>query len=61
MFDKLEEALEDYKRSNPDASIDYQLYGGENVPLLVSIITMLVKRVHKYVQQSSELVLRSII
>ena len=61
MFDKLKETLEDYKRSNLDV---YQLYGGESlptlrgesVPLLGSIITPLMKRFHRYVKQSGELV-----
>ena len=39
-----------------DASVKYQLYGGDETPLIVSIVTPLMKRMHKEVPQSSELV-----
>ena len=53
---KLAKVLEDYKKSNPEASVDYQLHGGDNIPLLVSIVTPLLKRVHRNIKQYEELV-----
>jgi hypothetical protein len=56
MFHKLVETLEQYKACNPEASIDYQLFGDENIPLLVAIVTPLMKRVNKHIKQTGELV-----
>ena len=39
-----------------DASVKYQLYGGDETPLIVSIVTPLMKQVHKEVPQSGELI-----
>jgi thiamine monophosphate kinase len=56
MYDRLVNILEDYKTSNQDATTSYKLYGGEDFPLLIVIISPLMKRVHKYIEQSGELV-----
>ena len=56
MFHKLVETLEQYKACNPEASIDYQLFGGEYIPLLVAIVTPLMKRDNKHIKQTGELV-----
>ena len=39
-----------------DASVKYQLYGGDETPLIISIVTPLMKRVHKEIPQSGELI-----
>ena len=56
MFEELVEKLCQYKQTNPEATIDYQLYASDNSPLIVSLVTPLMKRVHKVVEQSRELV-----
>ena len=55
MKDKLSAKLDEYKGANQDASVEYQLYGGDNTPLIISIVTPLMKRIHKCVSQSGEL------
>ncbi|XP_078702577.1 uncharacterized protein LOC144928219 [Branchiostoma floridae x Branchiostoma belcheri] len=56
MFNKLVERLESYKDQNPEATTEYQMYEGESKPLIVALVTPLMKRVHKEVPQSGELV-----
>ncbi len=56
MFEKLAEKIEQYKAKNDEASVDFQMYDGDDVPLLVSIVTPLMKRVHKEVPQCGELI-----
>ena len=56
MFEKLAEKIELYKTKNKEASIDYQMYGGDAVPLLIAIVTPLMNRVHSEVQQCGELI-----
>ena len=56
MLEKLSAKLNDYQETNPDSSVDYQLYGGDNTPLIIAIVTPLMRRIHKYVRQSGELV-----
>ncbi len=56
MLEKLSAKLNDYQEANPDSSVDYQLYGGDNTPLIIAIVTPLMRRIHKYVRQSGELV-----
>ena len=56
MFSKLVERLHDYKRVNPDATTSHQIYEGDHMPLIIAIVTPLMKRVHKEVPQSGELV-----
>jgi hypothetical protein len=56
MFVKLAEKLSEYQQSNPEATIDFQLYAGETTPLIVSVVTPLMKRIHKHIEQSGELV-----
>ena len=51
MFEKLAEKIELYRTKNKEASIDYQMYGGDAVPLLIAIVTPLMNRVHSEVQQ----------
>jgi hypothetical protein len=55
MFVKLVEKLSEHKDSNPEAAIDYQLYPGDNSPLIVSVVTPLMKCLHKDIEQSGEL------
>ncbi|XP_048589237.1 uncharacterized protein LOC116618843 [Nematostella vectensis] len=56
MYQRLAERLEQYSKDNPDATTHHQVYGGEDKPLLVAIVTPLMKRVHNEVQQSGEMV-----
>ena len=56
MFEKLAEKIEQYKAKNEEASVEFQMNDGDEVPLLVAIITPLMKRVHKEVPQCGELI-----
>lgn len=56
MFERLAERLEQYKKDNPEATTCYQIYEGDNTPLIIAIVTPLMNRVHKEVQQSGEMV-----
>lgn len=56
MFEKLEEKLQDYKKSHPGATINHQLYEGDETPLIIAIVSPLMKRVHKEIPQCGELV-----
>ncbi len=56
MLEKLSAKLNDYQETNPNSSVDYQLYGGDNTLLIIAIVTPLMRRIHKYVRQSWELV-----
>ena len=55
MIDKLSAKLDKLKEENQDASVEYQLYGGDNTPLIISIVTLLMKCIHKCVLQSGDL------
>ena len=52
MFEALAEKLGEYKKEHPEALTDYQLYGGNETPLLIAIVTPLMKRVHQNILQS---------
>ena len=39
MFEKLAEKTEQYKAKNEAASVNFQMYDGDDVPLLVAIVT----------------------
>ena len=56
MFEKLEEKLQDYKKSHPGATVNHQLYEGDETPLIIAIVSPLMKRVHKEIPQCEELV-----
>ena len=57
MFEKLDDKLKDYKKSHPDATVNRQLYEGDETPLIIAIVSPpLMKRVHKEVPQCGELV-----
>ena len=56
MFVKLKEKLQDYKKSHPDATVNHQLYEGDETPLIIAIVSPLMKRVHKEIPQCGELV-----
>lgn len=56
MFEKLEEKLQDYKKSHPGATVNHQLYEGDETPLIIAIVSPLMKRVHKEIPQCGELV-----
>ena len=56
MFVKLGEKLSEDKQNNPEATVNYQLYAGDSIPLIVTIVTPLMKRVHKDIKQAAELV-----
>ena len=56
MFSKLVEKLEEYKTENPEATTNHQMFEGDQRPLIIVIVTPLMKRVHKEVPQSGELV-----
>ena len=56
MFVKLAEKLSEYTQANPEAAVNYQVYAGDNVPLIVAIVTPLMKRVHSKIEQAAELV-----
>ena len=56
MFVKLAEKLSEYTQANPEAAVNYQVYAGDNVPLIVAIVTALVKRVHNNIEQAAELI-----
>ncbi|XP_078663943.1 uncharacterized protein LOC144907042 [Branchiostoma floridae x Branchiostoma belcheri] len=56
MFAKLVDRLKSYEEANPEASTSYQLYEGDSQPLIIALVTPLMKRVHQEVQQSGELV-----
>lgn len=56
MFEKLEEKLQDYKKSHPGATINHQLYEGDETLLIIAIVSPLMKRVHKEIPQCGELV-----
>ena len=47
MFEKLEEKLQDYKKSHPGATVNHQIYEGDETPLIVAIVSPLMKRVPK--------------
>ena len=55
MYEKLAEKIGEYNKEHPEASTDYQLYGGDETPLLIAIVTPLMKRVHQNIPQSGEL------
>jgi hypothetical protein len=38
------------------SSVEYQQYGGDNTPLIIAIVMPLMKRIHKCVPQSGELI-----
>jgi hypothetical protein len=48
--------LDEFHEANPDASVEYQQYGGDNNPLIIAIVTPLMKRIHKSVPESGELI-----
>ena len=56
MFEKLSAKLNEYQEANPESSVDYQLYSSDTTPLIIAIVTPLMKRIHKNVQQSGELI-----
>ena len=56
MFERLSERLQQYKKDNPEATTCYQMYEGDDTPLIIAIVTPLINRVHKEVQQSGEMV-----
>ena len=56
MFEKLEEKLQDYKKSHPGATVNHQLQEGDETPLIIAIVSPLMKRVHKEIPQCEELV-----
>lgn len=56
MLEKLSAKFDEFQETNPDASVDYQIYGGNNTPLVIAVVTPLMKRIHKYVPQSGELI-----
>jgi hypothetical protein len=55
MYEKLAEKIGEYNKEHPEASTHYQLYGGDETPLLIAIVTPLMKRVHQNIPQSGEL------
>ena len=52
MFSKLVEKLEEYKTENPEATVSHQMYKGDQRPLIIAIVSPLLKRVHKEVLQA---------
>lgn len=56
MYERLAERLEQYKKDNPEATTCHQIYEGDDTPLKIALVTPLMNRVHKEVQQSGELV-----
>ena len=56
MFERLSERLQQYKKDNPEATTCYQMCEGDDTPLIIAIVTPLMNRVHKEVQQSGEMV-----
>ena len=57
LFTQLVDCLDAYKEADPESNTAYQLYDGDGCPLIVAIVTPLMKRGHEYVQQSGELIL----
>ena len=55
MFEKLEEKLQEYKKSHPGATVNHQLYEGDETPLIIAIVILLMIRVHKEVPECGEL------
>ena len=55
-FVKLGEKLSEYTQNNPEATVNYRMYAGDSIPLVVTIVTPLMKRVHKDIKQAAELV-----
>ena len=56
MFPKLVKNLKQFEKENPQATTSHQIYEGDDTPLIIAIITPLMKRVHEKVQQAGELV-----
>lgn len=56
MFSKLVEKLQEYKTENPEATTSHQMYQGDKRLLIIAIVPPLMKRGHKEVPQSGELV-----
>ena len=56
MYERLAEKLVQYQAENPEATTCHQIYEGVSKPLIIAIVTPLMNRVHKEVQQSGELV-----
>lgn len=56
MFPKLVKKLQEYKEENPESTTRHQIYDGDDIPLVIAIVSPLMKRVHKKVPQSGELV-----
>lgn len=56
MYVRLAERLVQYQADNPEATTSHQIYEGHGKPLKIAIVTPLMNRVHKEVQQSGELV-----
>ena len=43
MFEALAEKLGEYEKEHPEAPTDYQLYGSDETPLPIAIVTLLTK------------------
>lgn len=56
MFVKLTQKLSEYTQANPETTMNYQLYAGDDIPLIVAVVTALMKWVHRYIEQVAELV-----
>ena len=52
----LKKNFKTYKKSHPDATVNHQLYEGDETPLIIAIVSPLRKRVHKEIPQCGELV-----
>ncbi|XP_066936171.1 uncharacterized protein [Clytia hemisphaerica] len=57
MLDKMEEKVKEFLEVNEGTKIAYQLYDKvENSPLILTIVTPLMQRIHSKIRQASELV-----
>ena len=56
MFAKLAEKVSEYIQANPGATVNYQLYAGVQILLIVTVVTPLIKRAYKDIEQAAELV-----
>ena len=45
MFEKFEEKLEDYKKSHPGATVNHQLYEGNETSLIIAIVSPSMKEI----------------
>ena len=52
----LKKNFQDYEKSHPGSTVNHQLYEGDETPLIITIVSSLMKRLHKEIPRCTELV-----